>query len=137
MKIKEFQVYLDVTIDVLKRKNLSAITPLKNFLQSCPSPKHREQILLAGILHFARHDRHIFSWTLDHQEHFLPELDILAATRKLAISRLNTQGWVQGRDFQMPAKNLLVLRGKSIAMLSDLFDQHELLLINRILTVTL
>lgn len=137
MEKREFQFYLDVTIDVLRRKNLSAITPLKNFLQSSPSPRYCEQILMEGILHFARHDRDIFIWLIEHQEYFMPELNILSATRKLTISRLNNQGWIQGKDFQIPSKNLLVLRGKSITMLTDLFCQHELLLINRILTVTI
>ena len=135
MNQKDFQLYLDVTIDVLSQKNLKAIDTLKNFLRSSPSPKDTEQILLAGILYFAKHDTATFTWLIDQQDHLRPEINILISTQKLVTDRLIHQGWVHGRDFQMEDSKTLMINRKSAVDLSECCSQHELLLIQTTLKI--
>ena len=129
MDPKGFQLYLEVVIDVLEKQDITAISQLKDFLCSIPSPKHIEQLLATAVLHFAKNNQPIFAWIMANQDALAPELDLLTFTKRLTTSRLGERGWIPGRDFQFEGNETLLIQAGSRVNLMDCFHQGELLLI--------
>lgn len=135
MNRKDFQLYLDVAISVLEKKDTTAISSLKNFLCSMPNPKCIEQILTTALLYFAENNQPIFSWLVTNQEALAPELDLLIFTKRLTIARLGNRGWIPGKDFQIAGDGTLLINRTLMISLNDCFSQSELLLIRTILDI--
>lgn len=134
MKPKDFQLHLEIAIDVLSKKDIAVIPPLKNFLCSMSSSKQIEQVLGAAVLHFAENDQSVFEWIITHQDLLVPELDLSVFAKGLIVSRLENCGCLQGEN-PLAVRNTVFCKSQALLTgLADCFSQDELLLIRNILT---
>ena len=136
METNDFQRSLDIVICVLKEKDTSAITKVKDFLYSLPSLKQTEQALASAVLYFAQYDKQVFDWIIFHQARLNPELDLFAFTRALVRTRLCEKGWIQGRDFWFDLQNILRMGPPLSTHFADYFNQGELLLVRTMLNIS-
>ena len=135
MDRNDFQLHLEIAIDVLGKQNVAAIRPLKEFLCSIPSPKQIEQVLATAVLHFAADNQAVFAWIITNQNLLAPEIDLLAFTKGLITSRLRNRGWTQGQDFQLEQNSVLFMNQALVNTLTDCFSQSERILVSAVLII--
>lgn len=132
---ENLQPYLDIAIDILETKDISAIKKLKSFLTVLPVPRQIELILATAILHAAEYEPTVLAWAVENQAAFAPELELFSFTKKQVLARLNDRGWIYHRDFELNDRSRVILNRRPGTELHDCFSHGEWRLIESIFKV--
>ena len=99
--------HVGLAIDVFKTQNLALVVSLKDFLTVFPNPRCIEEILIAAIYQLADVDPDACRWLLRNCSYLEPEVDLMELTIKLALKKLENEGFVLGRDFSLESNSRL------------------------------
>lgn len=127
--------HVELAIDVFKSQTPALLSSLKDFLTVLPSPKCVEEVLAVAIYKLADTDPDACRWLLRHPQYLQPELDLIELTIKLALAKLQNQGFVLGQDFRFEPDGQLYMSEKAKTKLTIGNSAGERLLLEEILQV--
>ncbi len=133
--VEVYESDVELAVEVFKAQEQASINYLKDFLTVLPSPRCIEQVLAAGFYRLAETDPDACCWLVRHPYYLMPELDLIEEARKLAISKLRSQGLVLGRDFRFEPSGRLQISEKAKAGLLVGNSAGDRLLLKEILQV--
>jgi len=132
---KTYDIHLELAVDVFKSQNPALIISLKNFLTVLPNPQCVEDVLTAAIYTLAKTEPEACRWILRNSYYLKPEVDLVEFTSKLAITKLQNQGFVVNQDFKLESNSHLQVTEKAKAGLMDDNSDGARLLLEEILQV--
>lgn len=127
--------HVELAIDVFKSQTPALLSSLKDFLTVLPSPKCVEEVLALAIYKLADTDPDACRWLLRHPHYLQPELDLVELTMKLALAKLQNQGFVPGQDFRFESDGQLYMSERAKTKLTIGNSVGERLLLEEILQV--
>lgn len=128
-------LHVELAIDVFKTQNPALLISLKDFLTVLPNPKCVEEVLTAAIYQLAETDPDACCWLLRNSCYLEPEVDLVEMARKLALTKLQNQGLVPGRDFKFEHNSRLQVSEQAKASLMVENSVGDRLLLEQILQV--
>jgi hypothetical protein len=128
-------LHVELAIDVFKTQNPALLISLKDFLTVLPNPKCVEEVLTAAIYQLAETDPDACCWLLRNSCYLEPEVDLVEMARKLALTKLQNQGLVPGRDFKFEQNSRLQVSEQAKASLMVENSVGDRLLLEEILQV--
>jgi hypothetical protein len=128
-------LHVELAIDVFKTQNPALLISLKDFLTVLPNPKCVEEVLTAAIYQLAETDPDACCWLLRNSCYLEPEVDLVEMARKLALTKLQNQGLVAGRDFKFEHNTRLQVSEQAKASLMVENSVGDRLLLEEILQV--
>jgi hypothetical protein len=106
-KLDDYQLYVDLAVDIFKSQNQALIIHLKNFLAYLASPIDIESIFQSAIEQLAITDEQSCRWILCNPDYLLPEIDLIEVAKDMTKIVLNNQGFVCGQDFEFQSNGKL------------------------------
>jgi hypothetical protein len=103
----DYQLYIDLSVHILKSQNQALIVHLKNFLVYLLSPLDIENIFKSAIEQIALTDEQSCRWILQNHDYLLPEIDLIEIAQQITKTILEKQGFIIGQDFQFQNGNQL------------------------------
>lgn len=103
----DYQLYIDLSVHILKSQNQALIVQLKNFLVYLVSPLDIESIFKSAIEQIALTDEQSCRWILQNRDYLLPEIDLIEIAQQMTETVLEKQGFIIGQDFQFYNNNQL------------------------------
>lgn len=126
---ESYKPYIELAVDVFKAQDQESINFLKDFLTVLPSPTYIEQVLIAGIEILAETEPESCRWLLRNGSFLMPEVDLVDLAIDLAITKLESQGFLLGQDFALEANGqLLVSEQAKVILLMDNSVRDRLLI---------
>lgn len=123
------QLYIELSVDVLKNQDRKALEFLKNFLTVLPSLTEISAVLMAAIEQLAQTDPESCRWILRHPQYLMPELDLLAWGQQILTSQLQTGKLMPERDFLFDKNaNILLTKEAKLRLIASLLDVECLIL---------
>lgn len=129
------ETHVELAVDVFKTQNPTLVFSLKDFLTVLPNPKCVEEVLTAALYQLAEVDPLACRWILRNSDYLEPELDLLEIARKLALTKLQQQGFVLGEDFKFEPNSQLQVNETAKARLMVENSVCDRLLLEEILQV--
>ncbi|BAU64578.1 hypothetical protein STA3757_19500 [Stanieria sp. NIES-3757] len=96
----DYQLYIDLSVHILKSQNQALIVHLKNFLVYLASPLDIESIFKSAIEQISLTDEQSCRWILQNRDYLLPEIDLVEIAQQMTKIILEKQGFIIGQDFQ-------------------------------------
>ncbi len=127
--------HVELAVDVFKTQNPALVISLKDFLTVLPNPKCVEEVLKEAIYQLAEIDPNACRWLFRNSCYLEPELDLVEVARKVALTKLQAQGFVLGEDFKVEANNQIQVSANAKARLMVENSVGERLLLEEILQV--
>lgn len=127
--------HVELAIDVFKTQNPALVISLKDFLTVLPNAKYVEEVLKAAIYQLAETDPNACRWLMRNSYYLMPELDLVEVAMKLALTKLQNQGFVSGQDFKIEPNSQLSLSETAKVRLMIENSACDRLLIEEILQV--
>lgn len=94
-----YDIHIELAVDVFKSQNPTLIVSLKNFLTVLPNAKCVEEVLTGAIYKLAKTEPDACRWLLRNSYYLKPEVDLVELARSLALIKLEMQGFVLNQDF--------------------------------------
>ncbi|AFZ34716.1 hypothetical protein Sta7437_1145 [Stanieria cyanosphaera PCC 7437] len=95
-----YQLHIDLSVQILKSQNQALVVHLKNFLVYLVSPLEIEKIFQSAIEQIALADEQSCRWILQNRDYLLPEIDLIEIAQQMIKIILEKQGFIIGQDFQ-------------------------------------
>ena len=130
-----YDIHLELAVDVFKSQNPALVISLKNFLTVLPNPKCVEDVLTAAIYNLAKTEPEACRWILRHSYYLKPEVDLVEVASRLALTKLQKQGFVLNQDFKFEANSCLQVSEKAKAGLMVENSAGDRLLLEEILQI--
>lgn len=130
-----YDIHLELAIDVFKSQNPTLIISLKNFLTVLPNAKCVEDVLTAAIYKLAKTEPETCRWILRNSFYLKPEVDLLEVASKLAMTKLQKQGFVLNQDFTFEQNSRLQVSDKAKAGLLVENSAGDRLILEEILQI--
>lgn len=130
-----YKPYIELAVDVFKAQDQESINFLKDFLTVLPNPTYIEQVLIAGIEILAETEPEACRWLLRNCSFLMPEVDLVNLAIDLAITKLESQGFVLDQDFGLEANGQLQVSEQAKVILLMGNSVRNRLLIEEILLV--
>ena len=127
--------HVELAIDVFRTQNPALVISLKDFLTVLPNPKCVEEVLTAAMYQLAETDPDACRWLLRNPFYLEPELDLVEVAIKLALTKLQNQGFVLGQDFKFEAKSRLQISDNAKTRLMIENSACDRLLLEEVLQV--
>ncbi|MDY6937584.1 MAG: hypothetical protein SWY16_07945 [Cyanobacteriota bacterium] len=103
------EIYIELSVDILKTQDRKAIEFLKSFLAVLPSLTQIAGVLAAAIERLEQTDAESCRWILRHPHYLMPEFDILAWGHRLILSKLKTERLILEKDFFFDRDGKIIL----------------------------
>lgn len=132
---KTYDIHLELAVDVFKSQNPALVISLKNFLTVLPTPKCVEDVLTAAIYKLAKTEPEACRWILRNSYYLKPEVDLVEFTSQLALTKLETQGFIPNQDFKFESNHRLQVSEKAKAELMGQNAGGDRLLLEEMLQV--
>jgi hypothetical protein len=110
-----YDIHLELALDVFRSQNPALIISLKNFLTVLPNDKCVEDVLTAAIYKLAKTEPEACRWVLRNSFYLKPEVDLVEVASKLAMTKLQKQGFVLNQDFTFEPNSCLQVSDKAKA----------------------
>lgn len=104
---------VELAIDVLKTQSKPLVNSLKDYLTFLPRPQCVEEVLTAALHQLAETDPDACRWILRNPDYLKPELELVDLTIKLALTKLQDQGFLVGQDFNFEPNGRLHVSEKA------------------------
>ncbi|NEO28989.1 MAG: hypothetical protein F6K36_00720 [Symploca sp. SIO3C6] len=134
-QVEAYESYIELAVDVFKAQNQELIKFLKDFLTILPSPTYIEQVLIAGIGRLAETEPEVCRWLLRNYSYLMPEVDLVDLAIDLAITKLESQGFVLDQDFGWNTNGQLYISEQAKAILLEGNSFRDRLLVEEVLLV--
>lgn len=130
------KLHVELAIDVFKTQNPALVISLKDFLTVLPNPKCIEEVLTEALYQLAETNPDACCWLLRNFSYLEPELDIAETVMHLALTKLQKQGFVLGRDFEFQENSrlhisktvktrLMIENSASDRLLEEILQVHD------------
>ncbi|HEY9671490.1 MAG TPA: hypothetical protein V6D11_08610 [Waterburya sp.] len=130
---KAYETHIELAIDVFKTQKPALIIALKNFLTVLPNLKCVEDVLIAAIYSLATTEPDNCRWILRNSCYLKPEVDLVEVARRLALIKLQKQGFILDKDFSFESNSGLQMTEEAKAGLMEDNSAGERLLFEEIL----
>lgn len=130
---KAYETHIELAIDVFKTQKPALVIALKNFLAVLPNLKCVEDVLMTAIYTLATTEPETCRWILRNSYYLEPEVDLVEVARRLALVKLQKQGFILGKDFSFESNSCLQITEEAKAELMEGNSSGECLLFEEIL----
>lgn len=130
-----YAIHLELAIDVFKTQSPALVISLKNFLTVLPNPQCVEDVLTVAIYKLAKTDPDTCRWVLRNAYYLKPEVDLVEVANKLALTKLQKQGFIPNQDYRLESNNRLQISEKAKAGLMLESSPADRLLLEEILLI--
>jgi hypothetical protein len=130
---KAYETHIELAIDVFKTQKPALVIALKNFLTVLPNLKCVEDVLIAAIYTLATTEPDNCRWILRNSYYLNPEVDLIEVARRLALIKLQKQGFILDKDFSFESNSDLQITEEAKAGLMEDNSAGERLLFEEIL----
>lgn len=130
-----YDIHLELAIDVFRSQNPALIISLKNFLTVLPNAKCVEDVLTAAIYKLAKTEPDTCRWVLRNSFYLKPEVDLVEVASKLAMTKLQKQGFILNQDFTFEPNSRLQVSDKAKAGLLVENSAGDRLILEEILQI--
>ena len=115
VSVSEAPIYQEMAIAALGARDLAKMKSLQNFLSAIPHAKHRQQILLGAIFHYAalvaeakaeptpnpqQDAQTVLDWAIANPSAFHPDLNLMKWAKRRLYQLIAATGSEPRRDFE-------------------------------------